>query len=241
MRLFRSAMIFAALSNLSMIAYAQSYFPNIVISDFPDPVVGGDDADVDDRSASEIYRDAVAARPVVNDQAAMRFTLSVARRNANRMQYIAQMKQQNPAVGDGLEQSFQGSDPLQSLDQVMRAGGFSSSNLADVFAIWWLSSWQVSNGDFEMEATDAQIAGVKNQAAAMMVNWPGLGEMTNEQKQDVADNFMMTTLMVISAAQGAKINPQSAPAIQQFVRAPAAQLGMDLTAYRITDQGFVLR
>lgn len=222
-------------------ASAQSYFPNIMVSDFPDPVVGKEDDDggyADDRSAraSEVPK-----RSVATQKLDARFTISQARRKANVMRFLANMKRQDARNGGAMEQVLVTGDPMATLERAMQSSGLSPANLGDVFALWWISSWKVVNGDFTLEPSAEEIAGVRNQSAVMMANWPNLSLMTNEHKQDTADELMLSTLLVVSAAQAAKANPAQARTFQDYVRSGAQVYGMDLDAIELTNNGFVSR
>jgi hypothetical protein len=76
-----------------------------------------------------------------------RFTPSKPLRKKNLANFVAKTRATDPAGASRMAALFANGDIIDQMDGVMQAIGLSASNVADAYAVWWVSAWQAANGD----------------------------------------------------------------------------------------------
>ena len=162
---------------------------------------------------------------------------SLARRQENLANFIAQSRTNDPQGAAQMERIFASADIIQRMGKGMAAVGLRNDNIADAYAVYWSSLWHVSAGS-SATPTRAQFAKIKNQVAAALVATPGIIGTADDKKQAFAEALLVQVALIDASIEQAKGNPAQLKAIADAVRQGAKASGLDLEAMRLTDEGF---
>ena len=215
---------------------AQSYFPNIQVSDFPDPVVSSSDDSSPARPSSN--KPVYSPAPVSSASLNFRFSKAVRDRNIARM--VAEQRKIDPAGAAQTEALFSSTDVLTKLDQMMRPLGLRANNVADAYTVWWIEAWEAVHNR-SMGDDRALHQAVKQQAEAMLVNTPQLASASDEVKQEFAESLLIHAMLIDGAMENARGNQSQLAKVAQATNKGAKTMGLDLTKLDLTSEGFVKR
>ena len=216
-------------------ASAQSYFPNIQISDFPDPVVSSS-------SETDGYRP-VGAQPVrkaPSPAATLDYRPSKAVRKQNVARMVAEQRKTDPAAAAKTEAFFASTDMIEQIDDMMRPMGLRANNVGDAYTLWWVIAWHAANGR-QGEPDLATMTAVKRQAENALLSAPQIASASNELKQEMAEAFLIQAALIDASNDEAAGNPAKVTALAKAVNKGARQVGLDLTKMSLTQDGFVPR
>lgn len=178
------------------------------------------------------------------DQAARPATLTYrpdpARRRDNLARFVAQVRPFDPQGADNLAQLFARGDFLASLQADLTPMGLSVDNVADAYTTYWISAWQASRGETG-NPPKAQVAAVQAQTAKALSATPAFARASNADKQDMAESLWLQLVVLESAVNGAKNNPEQLRSVGQAAAQGARGMGLDVTRMTLTDQGFVAK
>lgn len=81
-------------------------------------------------------------------------------------------------------------DVVGEVGKAMRGYGLSPDNVADAYAVWWISAWSAANG---VETTDdpAIYQAVKMQARAAFAATPDFAKLPDADRQQFAEASMI--------------------------------------------------
>jgi hypothetical protein len=119
--------------------------------------------------------------------------------------------------------------------------GLSATNLGDVVAANWVMSWEIAND----EAAPGPAA-ARSVAAAVRTRLEGdpvISGVSNRDKQLLAEQLAYQTVMAQLTASAARTNGNTVAlaSLRQRLIDKFHASKVDLTALRLTDQGFVSR
>jgi hypothetical protein len=117
--------------------------------------------------------------------------------------------------------------------------GLDKNNVADVFAMYWISAWQAANGDSAVPKK-TQFVNVAKQAMLGLAGSKAFASATDAQKQEYAEALMVQSLILDSHMEAAGNDPEKLKAISDLVRKGSKQSGIYIDEVVLTDDGFVL-
>jgi hypothetical protein len=130
-------------------------------------------------------------------------------------------------------------DPVRGWARIVGDDGLHPGDMADVVAGYWLLNWTIANGaDSSREGAEA----VRRQVRQMIVASPGFDRLDEAERQRLSEALMLEFLVEHAAYVDAVARGDRAAADRLAEAAVArfrAQLGVDLRALRLTDDGFV--
>ncbi|MGV3616451.1 MAG: DUF6683 family protein [Fimbriimonas sp.] len=168
------------------------------------------------------------------------FTPSAPRRRENLKAFLAKMRTKDPKTAAGLEKLFAQKDIIAEMGKIMGPYGLRTDNVADAYALWWVSAWQASRGR-EMKPNRALFLAVRAQAGRALGAAMKTTRVTDATKQQVAEACLMHALLIDAAVEKAKGNPARLREIGQAVSQGARASGVNLAAMDLTPNGFVLK
>lgn len=183
-------------------------------------------------------RESLAAT-VAKLDALTRFTPSPARRQANIRAFLARVSAQDPRGGAQLEAEFRTNDIFAKIDQVIAPHGMSANNVADTFALWWITTWEASQGITDGTEDPQTLKAVRQQALLSLLATPGFAKFSDARKQEMADEYILTATAIGTSLSYFAQNPAGLPAFQSDMKRTTRAAGMDLDSMRLTKAGFV--
>jgi hypothetical protein len=169
---------------------------------------------------------------------ALRYTPSKTRRAANLKSFIEKTRRIDPAGAQQLETLFASGDIIDRMDGLLRPRRFSVTDLADIYALWWIASWQALHGT--NDETDAKTKeAVRQQAQRALIATPVLTGAGDATKQEMAESMLIQLLLIDAAVDQAKGKPEQMRAVGKAVAQGARGMGVDLSTITLTEAGFV--
>ncbi|MBX7482744.1 DUF6683 family protein [Qipengyuania qiaonensis] len=165
------------------------------------------------------------------------FAVSQQRRTENVETFIARTPGQNREGADMLRGLHSSGQLFGMIEEGLSIQGLSTDNLADAVAIWMMYAWSATNGETP-DYDSNQSRAVRKQAAAALLGAPGIAGMTAAQKQEMADAFLIQTFLVSQFIFAAEANREQWPQVQNMVSQGARASGFDMSAMRLTKEGF---
>jgi hypothetical protein len=137
-----------------------------------------------------------------------------------------------------MERTFADDAVLKDFDRYMRAhGNYSSHNVADCMAALLVISWEIMMDD---TATDEQVRGAHAQVRTIFLNTPRLRQMTNAERQEMAEKSAYQVMIATAAREqyAKQPDPDRLKELQASARTVMQQQGIDLSQLTLTAQGF---
>lgn len=181
---------------------------------------------------------AATPAPVVKPQA-LNFKVTPEVRRKVIDTFVGGIAQASPEAGEELKKGLDGVDVFGQVAGEMRAKyGLSSTNLADVWALYWSYAWLMTRGRTD-DPTRAQIVGLRDQFRPLLLAIPSVTGLSDAQKQEMAESLLLQTVLFGILAEGWKDDPASFKEFGQGLQQGTADLGLDLGRVELTDRGFV--
>ncbi|MGF7149328.1 hypothetical protein FHS96_002970 [Sphingomonas zeicaulis] len=170
---------------------------------------------------------------------ATRFTRDPSAFKAKQAQIVASMRQQSPQAAAELEALFAQDLPAMIAPE-MRRMGLNMEDMADMTAVYWVAAWEAANG-IVGQKTDPRLAkGARDQIARTFAGNGGLAQMSDRDKQDVADVMLLQAILVEARMLTAKANPAMRKQVSDAIHTEAGQLiKTDLRRVKLTPTGFI--
>ncbi|MBB4858898.1 hypothetical protein HNO88_002224 [Novosphingobium chloroacetimidivorans] len=158
---------------------------------------------------------------------------------AKEQQLIAATRAQNPAMADALQKAFS-QDIVAQIAPQLKTVGLDPDDMADMTTIYWVNAWEAANGVIGSQPDRALVQGARRQIAGVLASDARLAQMTDAQKQDVADTMLIQGLLVDARMQAVAKQPAGQRQQMSDTIAGEAQqlLKTDLRAVTLTPQGF---
>ncbi len=167
---------------------------------------------------------------------------SQANRRANYANIVAKTRRTDPAGAAKMQELFASTDVVAQIDQAIRPSGLRADNVADAYAVWWITAWEaVHQRDMGSSARMSQA--VKNQAANALLSTPQFASTTNAQKQEMAEAFLIQAALIDASEEVFARDPAQLKALSKAVNQGAMAMApdLDLTKMTLTQDGFVPR
>jgi hypothetical protein len=160
-------------------------------------------------------------------------------RRSNLANFVEKSRAVDPTGAAKMEQLFASTDIIGMIDQRMQQTyGMRANNVADAYAVWWVSAWMGSQGRSD-DATPGQMAMVKRQATNALASTPEFVSATDATKQEMAEAMLVQAAMIGEAVDAYKSDPAMLAKARASIKQGAKAMGLDLGAMTLTDQGFV--
>jgi hypothetical protein len=166
------------------------------------------------------------------------FNASLTRRKANLAAFVAKSRASDPQGAAGMERLFASTDIIAAMGQELAKYDLRTDNVADCYAVWWISAWQGANGDTS-DAARATAQAVKAQAARALAATPQFLRATEAQKQEYAEAMLIQAALISATVDTYKSDPAMMRKVATAIRTGAKASGLDLDAMRLTPAGFV--
>jgi hypothetical protein len=148
----------------------------------------------------------------------------------------------DPAAQEQIKQSVSTDVVWLQFHEVLTKAGYSTTNLADVTAAYYIIVWEVVNGP-NAAVHPAGVQAVRADVAAAYAADPRLKKLTDADKQEAAS--IMAYMATIAAASANQLRSAGDKAgletLQDEVHKAVLGQGLDLAQLRLTDQGFAAR
>ncbi|HEY8615465.1 DUF6683 family protein [Phenylobacterium sp.] len=186
-------------------------------------------------------RPAASARPVAPSPAAspanLRFAPSPERRRANFARFLAERRGQDAASLKQAEALLARPDLMARIDAELGRYGLRADNVADAYAIWWITLWQTANGRTEDPGAKPAQA-VKAQVERALLATPGLATADDAAKQAFAEGLLVQAMFLDAALQQSKADPAALRTLGAAARRNAGATGVLVDGVTLSDQGF---
>jgi hypothetical protein len=116
--------------------------------------------------------------------------------------------------------------------------GLRVDNVADAYAVYWISAWEAAHGIGNSDTPRTQAQAVKAQAAQALLIAPEFAWSTPAQKQEFAEALLIQSLLISASMQSVVDDPTQIDAVGKAVRRGASAMGLDLDAMKLGPNGF---
>lgn len=171
--------------------------------------------------------------------AATRFTRDPALLRQKQAQIVATMRSNAPEAAADVERLF-AQDIVAMVAPSLRELGLDHQDMADMTTAYWVAAWEASQGIVGRKTDRAIMNGARNQIAGIVRSNPALAQMSDAEKQDVADTMMLQAIL-IEARMGAaqKAGGAMRQRMSNTIHAEANQLlSVDLRQVTLSPAGF---
>ena len=181
-----------------------------------------------------------APAPLVKP-AALTFKVSPQVRQKTIDTFVAQISQASPESGAEWNKVFKGADVFAEIDkQVKTMFGLSTTNLADTWAVYWSYAWLMTRSSTD-DPTRAQAVGLRNQFQPLLLSIPAVATYTDAQKQEMSDTLLLQVVLFGTLAEAWKEDQASRDEFGMGLISGTREMGLDLSAVVLTDQGFSVK
>lgn len=170
--------------------------------------------------------------------AALRFAPSKARRQQNLAAFVEKTRRVDPENASGLERLFASGDVIEKVAPMIRPIGLRIDDLADTYALWWISAWNATQG-INPTPSRATASAVRQQAARALMATPGIAGASDAAKQEFAEALLVQVMFIDAAVDHHQGSASQLRALARAVQQGAGRMGLDLAAMRLTEAGFV--
>lgn len=155
--------------------------------------------------------------------------------------FVQEMSGLSAEAGAEWKKVFTATDVFAAVEgEVKTRFGLSSTNVADVWAVYWSYAWLMTRGRTD-DPTRAQVVGLRNQFRPLLLSLPEVAGLNDARKQEMAESLLLQTVMFGALAEAWKDDPGSRTEFGQGLQQGTASLGLDLGKVELTDQGFAVR
>ncbi|MFC4256544.1 hypothetical protein GRI97_09550 [Altererythrobacter xixiisoli] len=181
-----------------------------------------------------------ASAPIAQQaDATTRFTRDPALLRQKQAQIVAAMRSTAPEAAADVERLF-AQDIIAMIAPSLRELGLDHQDMADMTTAYWVAAWEASQGIVGRKTDRAIMTGARNQIAGIVRSNPALAQMSDAEKQDVADTMMLQAIL-IEARMGAasKAGGTMPRQMSDTIHAEANQLlNTDLRQVTLSPAGF---
>ncbi len=208
------------------------------------PVMAQDDAASRRATIEQVIRnhpagaDRAATMPI--EAATLDYIPSPEVRRRNLERFVDAMRAQNRSNAAQLNAYFADNDVMAVIDRRMGWTGDTTPNVADALAVWWVGAWVVNQEPGRQGVSSDTMRIVRDQAAAVLLSSLKTGELSDAQKQEMAENYLLNTVVLQESFLNGRSDLTFVSELADEVQREALAQGIDLTAVTLTDQGFVL-
>ena len=190
------------------------------------------------RAAPQRERAASGADAPAPNLAALSYAPSRERRIANLARFVGKSRAVDRGDAEHMERLFASGDFIDRIGDVLAPMGLRVDNLADAYAIWWITAWNTYRGE-KNNPGRAMSEAVSAQAARALSARPEVLGASDAEKQELAE-ALLTQMTFISMAAGQHRNDAAKlRALAAAVDQGARRMGLDLSSMQLTEDGFV--
>lgn len=157
-----------------------------------------------------------------------------------RKQYLDWVKTRSPQEAESLKTVFAQHNPTTMWGQIVHEDGLRPGDASDALASYWILNYLIANQS--KDSTGPQAKAVRNQVRSAMLANPAFARLTNAQKQEVAETWMVN-FVVQQGVYGDAMKRGDTQLLQKLADAAVArfqnEMHIDLRSVRLTDSGFV--
>lgn len=172
-----------------------------------------------------------------SENARLSFKPSLERRKTHLNAMVGRWRAVNPAAANDFQRLIGQADLFKVIADSFQKFGFGVNNVADAYAAYWINAWEAAHGVYT-PGSKKQAQGVKLQVARAMLDSGALGQLTDAQKQELAEELLIQVVIIGAANEAVQGNLDQQVALADSVQASARQWGLDLTLMRLTEEGF---
>jgi len=195
-----------------------------------------------DTSPGASHKPVKSLKAVPVDSRRLTYTESPAITSKVKRNYIAFLRSQGLNEGaTSMEAYLAKSDFRQDWAKAAAGDGMRRGSALDALAEYWLTNWLIANGK-TVNNTRAQAQGLRRQLAPIMAADPTFSKLTNAQRQELAEVWMINAvaqaggyMAAVRSGDKATIRKASEAAITRFKN----EVKIDLRGVKLTDKGFV--
>ncbi|MGN7997537.1 DUF6683 family protein [Sphingomonas sp. 22176] len=173
-----------------------------------------------------------------SDMTALRYAPSKARRATNLAAFVQKTRATDPKGATDLQKLFAEGDFIEKIGALVAPQGLHIDNVADAYALWWITAWQAAHGNNDTPSR-AVLGAVRQQAANAVAATGEIAHASDAQKQELAEALWVQSALVDGAVEQAKRDPSRLRAVGDAVRKGAKGMGLNLDAIDLTSHGFV--
>ena len=163
---------------------------------------------------------------------------TIVRTRANLAKFVEKTRAVDPAGAAKMQALFASTDIIGMIDQKMQQTyGMRANNVADAYAVWWVSAWMGSRGRSD-DATPGQMAMVKRQAANALSATPEFASATDAGKQEMAEAMLVQAALIGDTIDTYQSDPAMLAKTRTAIAKGAREMGIDLNSMKLTDEGF---
>jgi hypothetical protein len=167
------------------------------------------------------------------------FTPSAARTRQNLANFANKTRAADPQGAAKMEALFASTDVIGMVGKGIAPYGLKTNNVADAYAVYWISAWEASRGIAGASETRQRAQAVRTQAINAMAAVPALAAATDAQKQEFAEAMLVQAALISAYMDDAAGNPAQIRAVGAAVAKGAKATGLDLDTMALTPNGFV--
>jgi hypothetical protein len=175
---------------------------------------------------------------VVANSSSLSFQPSLATRKRNLAQFVSKSRAADPAGAAQLEQLLASTDVIGAMGQALAPYGLKTNNVADVYAVYWITAWEASRSIVSSTNSRGRIEAVKKQAASALLATPVFTNATSAQKQEMAEAMLIQAAMIEASVQKYSSDRSMLAEIAAAVTKGASAMGLDLNKMTLSEQGF---
>lgn len=166
------------------------------------------------------------------------YTPSLMRRRANLARFAEQSRAVDPQGAAAMKKLFAGTDVIAAMDRALRPVGLRVDDVADAYAVWWVSVWSATHGDTGTPSRTVAQA-VRAQSLRAISATPEFTRADDAAKQEYAEAMLVQAAMIDAMMEQFGADSAMASNLAASVRQGAQSSGLDLDAMTLTEQGFV--
>ncbi len=168
------------------------------------------------------------------------FTPSPVVRKRNVAAFIGNIRKNNPQAAALLEKEFARKDMFGEIAKELSKVGLKTDSVTDAFTVYMVTAWQGVRGQ-NGDINPAYIKGVRDQMSHVLANIPAVTSASDAKKQELAESFILQSILIDSTVAGAKKQPALMPKVKASLLASTqATVGYDLTKFKLSEKGLSL-
>ena len=137
-----------------------------------------------------------------------------------------------------MQQMFASTDVIGAMGRALVPLGLRTDDVADAYAVWWMSAWGAANGDNSTPGR-ATAQAVRAQSARAFAATPEFARADDATKQEYAEALLIQSVLIAGMMDRYGRDPSMMSKIAASVRQGARASGVDLDAMTLTEAGFV--
>ena len=178
------------------------------------------------------------ARPVASGSTRFRPDLAARRRTV--AAWTTRTRAANPQIAANLKRDLAGRDPIVAIGSNLARYGLRTDDLADVTAVYLVSSWEGMRGKLD-DPSYASVRATRAQMHRALLSNRRVASASNATKQQLADALLLQMVVDDQSVRVAKGNAARMTSAKNAIRQNVLRtLKVDLAKMKLTDRGLQL-